>query len=76
MLGLEAQSRREIALEVGGALPRNPVDEIEVDVVETGIAKNVDGALDVFPARAAFEHVQKCGVEALCAERHTIDTVS
>ena len=37
----------EIGLEVGGLLARDAVDEIERDVVNSGITKSVDGASDV-----------------------------
>ena len=37
MLRLERERRTQIALEVGGALAGHPVDEIERDVVKSGI---------------------------------------
>ena len=50
MLGLEREGVREVRLEIGGALARDPVDEIERDVVETGITKSVHGPSDVVRA--------------------------
>ena len=76
MLGLERERLGEVVVEVGGGLARDAVDEIERDVVETGITENVHGPADVLGLRAAFQHGQKGGVEALCAQRHSIDTVS
>ena len=43
MLGLERERLGEVGLEVGGPLARDPVDEIEGDVVESGISENVHG---------------------------------
>ena len=60
----------EIAVEVGGALARDPVDEIERDVVEAGIAENVDGAADVVGLRAPLEHGEQGGWK-LCAPSDT-----
>jgi hypothetical protein len=37
VLRLELERRCEIAVEIGGALAWNPVDEVERDVVESGI---------------------------------------
>ena len=76
VLGLEREGLGEVAFEVGGALARDAVDEIERDVVESGITKNVDGAPDVVGSGNALEHVEQVRVEALRAERHAIDAVS
>ena len=76
VLGLERQGLGEVAFEVGGALARDPVDEIERDVVKSGITKKVDGAPDVVRPGNTIQHVQKGPVEALCANRDTVDTVS
>ena len=76
VLRLERQRLGEVACEVGGLLARDAVDEIERDVVESGITNNVHGAPDVVGPCAAFQHVQKVHVERLCANRHAIDTVS
>ena len=51
MLRLERQRLGEVALELGGALARDPVDEVERDVVESGLAKKDDGAPDVVGRR-------------------------
>ncbi len=71
MLRLEGERLGEIALEVGGALAGDAVDEIERDVVKSGIAKSVHGAPDVvrvrLPARAS-----RAGAGAkLCAPSET-----
>src|SRR5205809_3218725 len=47
MLRLEREGLVEVALQIGGALARNPVDEVEADVFESGITDNVHGASDV-----------------------------
>src|SRR5207302_1398432 len=72
VLGLERQRLGEVALEIGGALPRNSVDEVERDVVETGITESVEGAADVVWSGNAVENAQQPAVEALCADRHTV----
>jgi len=75
-LGLECQGLGEVACEVGGGLARDAVDEVERDVVNSGIANKLHGAPDVVGRCAAFQHVQKVHVERLRANRHAIDTVS
>ena len=47
MLRLERQRLGEIRSEVGGALAGDAVEEIERDVVESGITESVHGASDV-----------------------------
>src|SRR5205085_11237540 len=47
VLRLERERFGEVAAQVGGALTRDAVDEIERDVVKTGITKMVEGAADV-----------------------------
>ncbi len=59
VLRLEREGLGEVAFEVGGALAGNPVDEIERNVVESGITENVDGAADVVRSGNTLEHVQK-----------------
>ena len=76
MLGLERERFGEVGVEVGGALAGDPVQEVERDVVKSGITTNVDGATDVLGLRAALEHGKKRRLERLCAKRHTVDTVS
>src|SRR5205814_1041245 len=48
----------EVALEVGGALARDAVDEIERDVVKSGIAKKVHRLPDDIGSRASLENVE------------------
>ena len=72
MLRLERERLGEVALEVGGALARDAVDEIERDVVESGITKTVHGATDVVGPRAPLEHVQQ-RVAGSSARRATHD---
>src|SRR6185437_1605206 len=50
-------------------LAGDPVDEIEADVVKTGITKMVERAADAVGARATVEHAEQELVEALRAER-------
>ena len=69
MLGLERQGVREIRVEVGGALARDAVDEIERDVVETGITKSVHRAPDVIRCRPPLEDGEQVRPERLGAER-------
>ena len=72
VLGLERQGLREVALEVGGALAGDPVDEIERDVVEPGITKKVHGTPDVVRRGAPLEHVEQVRLEALRTERDAV----
>ena len=76
MLGSERQRLGEVGLEVGGALTRDPVDEIERNVVKPGITKNVHGAPDVLGLRTPLQHLQQRRLERLRAQRHAVDTVS
>ena len=69
MLGRERQSLRKIMVEIGGLLARDPVDEIERDVVERGITKSMEGAPDVVRSGNALEHLEQAGREGLRAER-------
>jgi len=75
VLRFERQGLGEVACEVGGLLARDAVDEIERNVVNSGITHNLHGPADVIRPRAALQHVQKVRVERLCANRHTIDTL-
>ena len=72
MLGLERERLGEIGVEVGGALAGDAVDEIERDVVESGITKSVHGAPDVVRRGAALEHGEQVRLEALRAERDAV----
>ena len=69
MLGRERQSLREVAIEIGGLLARDPVDEIERDVVERGITKSMNGAPDIVRTGNALEHLEQLRRERLRAER-------
>ena len=73
MLRLERERVGEVRREIGGALARDPVDEVERDVVKSGITKMMHGAPDVVRSGNALEHAQQLGPEGLGAERHTRD---
>ena len=70
VLGLEGESVREVAVEVGDRLARYAVDEIERDVVEAGLAQKADGTTDVVGRGLSLENVEQMWPEALHAERH------
>ena len=72
MLGLERERVGNVGIEVGGALAGDPVDEIERDVVASGIPKSVHGAPDVVRRGTALEHREQVRPEALRAERDPI----
>ena len=76
MLRREADRLGEVAFEVGGALARDAVDEVERDVVESGITENVDGASDVVRSGNALEHAEQPRLERLRAERDAVDAVA
>ena len=57
MLRLERECVVEVGFEIGGALAGNPVDEIERDVVKSGITKMMHGASDVVRLGNTLEHV-------------------
>ena len=69
VLGRERQSLREVAIEIGGLLARDPVDEVERNVVERGITKSMHRASDVVGSGNTFEHFEQPGGERLGAER-------
>ncbi len=69
MLGRERQSLRKVTIEIGGLLARDPVDEIERDVVERGITKSMNGAPDVVRTGNALEHLEQPWCERLRPER-------
>src|SRR5207244_8192353 len=71
----ERQGAVEVGLEVGGALAGDPVDEIERDVVTSGIAKMVERASDGVWLGNTFEHREQMRTEALRAERDAVDAV-
>src|SRR5262249_52425623 len=76
VLRLEREGLGEVGVEVGGALAGDAVEQVERDVVKSGITENVQGAADVFGLRSPLEDAQKARLEGLRAERHTIDTVA
>ena len=59
MLRLECEGVREVRLEIGGALARNAVDEIERDVVEPGITESMNRPSDVVGTGNALEHPEQ-----------------
>ena len=75
MLGLERERLGEVALEVGGALAGDAVDEVERDVVEAGITESATARADVLGAGAPLEHREQVRLEALRAERDAVDAV-
>ena len=76
MLRLQGQRLVEVACELGGLLARDPVDEIERDVVESGITQRVGRPPDVVGLGNAIQYREEPAVEALCSDRHTVDAVS
>ena len=68
VLRLERQGLGEVACQVGGALAGDPVDEIEGDVVKTGITKMVERTPDVVGSGNAVEHLEEVRLEALRPE--------
>ena len=76
MLGPECERLGDVGVELGGALAGNPVQEVERDVVKSGITQSVDRATDVLGPRAPLQHVQERRLERLRAKRHPIDSVS
>jgi len=69
VLGREVEGGSEVDVEIGGPLTRDAVDEIERDVVESGITEKVHGAPDDLGRRATLEHPEQIRPEALRAER-------
>ena len=76
MLRLEREGVREVQLEVGGALARDAVEEIERDVVKSGITESVHRAPDVVGCCLALEHVEQLRPERLRAERDAVTPCS
>src|SRR4029079_16070200 len=69
VLRCERRSLRKIVVEIGGLLARDPVDEIERDVVETGITKSMERTSDVVRSGNALENLEQARCERLRAER-------
>jgi hypothetical protein len=67
MLRVELERLTEIRLQVGGALARNAIDEIERDVVKTGITKMVESTPDGVRMDNTFEHLEQVRLETLNA---------
>src|ERR671923_557897 len=65
VLRTERECLVDVAVERGGALAWDPVDEIERDVVKSGITEMVEGAPDVVRAGLALEHSEERPVERL-----------
>ncbi len=76
MLGAERKRLAQVAIEVGGALAGDPVQQVERDVVKIGITKMVEGATDGIRTGAAFQHLEQRGLEALRSERYAGDAAS
>ena len=72
VLRLERERVAEVRLQIGGALAGDPVDEIERDVVKSGIAKMMHGASDVVWLGNTLEHLEQSRPERLRAERDAI----
>ena len=68
VLRAQLDCRGEIRVEVGGALAGNPVDEVEGDVVKSGITKMVERAPDGVRLGNAVQSVEEARLEALDAE--------
>jgi hypothetical protein len=71
VLRAERERLAQVGLEVGGALARDPVDEIERDVVKSASRRCVD-ARRTSSGRPALEHLEQAGLEALRAERDRV----
>ena len=75
MLGPKRKRLLYVGFELGGSLPRDPVDEIQGNVVKSGIAKMVKGAPDVVRSGNAVEHPQELRLKGLCTEGDPVDAV-
>src|SRR6185369_12912001 len=73
VLRIEGERLGEIALEVGGALAGDAVDEIERDVFKSGITKSVHGTADDFGRGRPLERREQVRREALGAQRDPVD---
>ena len=76
VLGAERKRLAQVAIEVGGALAGDPVQQVERDVVKVGITKMVEGATDGIRTGAALQHLEQRGLEALRSERYAGDAAS
>ena len=73
MLRPERKGVTEIGGQIGGALAGDAVDEVERDVVESGITQMMHCVPDVVRTGNTLEHPEELGPERLGAERHTRD---
>ncbi len=73
VLGLERHGLGEVACEVGGLLARDAVDEVERDVVKSGITQTIEGASDVVRLGNAPECPQEPWREGLRPDRDARD---
>src|SRR5439155_13385367 len=73
VLGPQRECLAYVGGEIGGPLPRDPVDEIQRYVVKLGITQMVEGAADVVRPGNSIKHVQQSGLERLGAERDAVD---
>ena len=69
MLRLERERVGQVRREIGGALPRDPIDEVQRDVVKSGITKMMHGTPDVVRSGNALEHTEQLGPEGLGSEQ-------
>src|SRR5215213_11247987 len=58
VLGCERQRFGQVTLEVGGALTRNPVQQVERDVVKSGTTQTIERAPDDIWSGAPLQHLQ------------------
>ena len=75
MLWLERERLGNVGIEIGGLLPRDSVEEVERDVVKSGITEMIERGPDVVRSGNALEHFEQTRLEALRPERDTVDPV-
>ena len=73
VLRRELEGVTEVRGEVGGALAGDSVDEVEGDVVKSGITKMVVSAPDGVRLGNALQHLEQVQGEALDAQRNPVD---
>ncbi len=74
VLRFQREGFGQIEGEIGGALAGNAVDEIERDVVESGITESAHRPADVVRGRLPLERLEQMRPERLCAERDASHT--
>ena len=72
MVGLQRQRILEVAGQVRLALPRNPKDQVEVEVIHPSLPQNPHRDPHLVGGRPPLEGLQQAGTEALGAQRHTV----